>query len=209
MKSALIWGAGGAIGGAIAERLRQDGWQVLAAGRQLEKMERLGELVFEVELGDPFSVQAAVTAMSQQASEVDLWVYAAGDIASQKVAEQSPADWKRLLDANLNGAFLATHYSYPLLAEKCHLFYLGALSERMRLPGLAAYAAAKAGLEALAEVVRKESRRKVSVVRPGAVDTPFWGKVPFRLPAHPLSQGEVASQILQAYQDGHSGNLDL
>lgn len=209
MKSALIWGAGGAIGGAIAERLRQDGWQVLAAGRQLEKMERLGELVFEVELGDPFSVQAAVTAMSQQASEVDLWVYAAGDIVSQKVAEQSPADWKRLLDANLNGAFLATHYSYPLLAEKCHLFYLGALSERMRLPGLAAYAAAKAGLEALAEVVRKESRRKVSVVRPGAVDTPFWGKVPFRLPAHPLSQGEVASQILQAYQDGHSGNLDL
>lgn len=209
MKSALIWGAGGAIGGAIAERLRQDGWQVLAAGRQLEKMERLGELVFEVELGDPFSVQAAVTAMSQQASEVDLWVYAAGDIVSQKVAEQSPADWKRLLDANLNGAFLATHYSYPLLAEKCHLFYLGALSERMRLPGLAAYAAAKAGLEALAEVVRKESRRKVSVVRPGAVDTPFWGKVPFRLPAHPLSPGEVASQILQAYQDGHSGNLDL
>lgn len=209
MKSALIWGAGGAIGGAIAERLRQDGWQVLAAGRQLEKMEHLGEQVCEVELGDPFSVQAAVTAMSQQASEVDLWVYAAGDIASQKVAEQSPADWKRLLDANLNGAFLATHYSYPLLAEKCHLFYLGALSERMRLPGLAAYAAAKAGLEALAEVVRKESRRKVSVVRPGAVDTPFWGKVPFRLSAHPLSPGEVASQILQAYQDGHSGNLDL
>lgn len=209
MKSALIWGAGGAIGGAIAERLRQDGWQVLAAGRQLEKMEHLGEQVCEVELGDPFSVQAAVTAMSQQASEVDLWVYAAGDIVSQKVAEQSPADWKRLLDANLNGAFLATHYSYPLLAEKCHLFYLGALSERMRLPGLAAYAAAKAGLEALAEVVRKESRRKVSVVRPGAVDTPFWGKVPFRLPAHPLSPGEVASQILQAYQDGHSGNLDL
>lgn len=209
MKSVLIWGAGGAIGGAIAERLRQDGWQVLAAGRRMESLEHLGEQVCEVELGDPFSVQAAVTAMSQQASEVDLWVYAAGDIASQKVAEQSPADWKRLLDANLNGAFLATHYSYPLLAEKCHLFYLGALSERMRLPGLAAYAAAKAGLEALAEVVRKESRRKVSVVRPGAVDTPFWGKVPFRLSAHPLSPGEVASQILQAYQDGHSGNLDL
>lgn len=209
MKTALIWGAGGAIGGAIAARLQQDGWQILATGRRAESLEQLGEHVFEVELGDPFSVQAAVTAISQQASEVDLWVYAAGDIASQKVAEQSPAAWKRLLDANLNGAFLATHYSYPLLAEKCHLFYLGALSERMRLPGLAAYAAAKAGLEALAEVVRKESRRKVSVVRPSAVDTPFWGKVPFRLPAHPLSPIDVAGQILEAYQSGHQGMLDL
>jgi NAD(P)-dependent dehydrogenase (short-subunit alcohol dehydrogenase family) len=209
MKNALVWGAGGAIGAAIAARLQQDGWQVLAAGRRLESLERLGESVFEVDLGDPYSVQAAVTAISQQASEVDLWVYAAGDIASQKVADLSPAAWKRLLDANLNGAFLATHYSWPLLSDAAHLFYLGALSERMRLPGLAAYAAAKAGLEALAEVVRKESRRKVTIVRPGAVDTPFWGKVPFRLPAHPLSPQQVAERIVQAYQEGHSGNLDL
>ena len=138
-----------------------------------------------MELGDAFSVQSAVTAISQAVSEVDLWVYAAGDIASLRVGDMQPSDWQRLMDANLGGAFLATHYSLPLLAEQAHLFYIGAVSERMRLPGLAAYAAAKAGLEAMAEVVRKESRRKVTVVRPGAVDTPFWSKVPFKLPVPP------------------------
>ena len=208
-KTALIWGAGGAIGRAIAHRLSSDGWQVLAAGRHTDNLSDPIEHLYEVELGDPFSVQSAVTAMSQEASEVDLWVYAAGDIASLRISEMQPLDWQRILDANLGGAYLATHYSLPLLAEQAHLIYIGAVSERMRLPGLAAYAAAKAGLEALAEVVRKESRRKVSVVRPGAVDTPFWNKVPFKLPAHPLSPEQLAESILQAYTAGQQGILDF
>ena len=139
----------------------------------------------------------------------DLWVYAAGDIASLRVNEISPFDWQRIIQANLTGAFLATHYSWPLLSEQAHLFYLGAVSERMRLPGLSAYAASKAGLEAFADVVRKESRRKVTVVRPGAVDTPFWRKVPFKLPAHHLKPEQVAARIIQAYTEGHQGQLDI
>ena len=79
----------------------------------------------------------------------------------------------------------------------------------MRLPGLSAYAAAKAGLEAFADVVRKESRRKVTVVCPGAADTPFWSKVPFRLPPHHLKPDQVAAQIIQAYAEGHQGQLDI
>ena len=71
-------------------------------------------------------------------------------------------------------AFLATHFSMPLLAQNAHLVYLGAVSERLRLPGLSAYAAAKAGLEAYAEALKKEERkRRITVVRPGAVATPF------------------------------------
>jgi len=209
MKTALIWGAGGAIGQAIARQLAREDWQVLAAGRQLEAYHNLTQYRYEVELSDLFSVQSAVTAISQEVSQVDLWVYAAGDITSQRVTEMHPSDWGRILQANLSGAFLATHFSWPLLSDQAHLFYLGALSERMRLPGLSAYAAAKAGLEAFAVVVRKESRRKVTVVRPAAVDTPFWGKVPFRLPPHHLTPDQVAERILQAYADGVQGQLDI
>ncbi len=209
MKTALIWGATGGIGQATARYLSSEGWRVLAAGRHTGSLSSQPEHLFEVELGDAFSVQSAVTAISQAVSEVDLWVYAAGDIASLRVGEMQPHDWQRLMDANLGGAFLATHYSLPLLAEQAHLFYIGAVSERMRLPGLAAYAAAKAGLEAMAEVVRKESRRKVTVVRPGAVDTPFWSKVPFKLPSHHLAPEQVAARILQAYNEEQQGILDI
>ncbi len=209
MRTALIWGAGGGIGTAIASLLAKDNWHILAAGRRLESLAGLTSSIHDVDVGDAFSVQAAVSSISQQASEVDLWVYAAGDIASLKVNEMNPIEWQRILQANLGGAYLATHYSWPLLSEQAHLFYLGAVSERLRLPGLAAYAAAKAGLEAFAETVRKESRRKVTVVRPAAVDTDFWQKAPFRLPPHHLKPGEVAARILQAYEKREQGLLDL
>jgi NAD(P)-dependent dehydrogenase (short-subunit alcohol dehydrogenase family) len=208
-KNALIWGADGGIGQAVARNLLEQGWQVVTVGRHIERMEALGGVVIEAEISDTFSVQTAVAAISQEVDEIDLWVYAIGDITSAPVSQMTLNNWRRILDANLNGAFLATHYSLPLLAQEAHLFYLGAISERMRLPGLSAYAAAKAGIEAFAEVVRKETRKRVSVVRPAAVDTPLWAKSPFKLPTHHLSPQDVAARILQAYQSGEKGNLDL
>lgn len=208
-KNALIWGADGGIGQAVARNLLVQGWQVVTVGRHTERLEELGGVAVEAEISDPFAVQTAVAAISQEVDEVDLWVYTIGDITSAPVSQMALNDWRRILDANLNGAFLATHYSLPLLAADAHLFYLGAISERMRLPGLSAYAAAKAGIEAFAEVVRKETRKRVSVVRPAAVDTPLWAKSPFKLPAHHLTPQDVAARILQAYQSGEKGNLDL
>lgn len=208
-KNALIWGADGGIGQGLARYLLEDGWRVVTVGRHTERLEGLGSVVIEAEISDPFSVQTAVTAISQEVVDVDLWTYAIGDISAAPVSQMALNDWRRILDANLNGAFLATQYSLPLLAQEAHLFYLGAISERMRLPGLSAYAAAKAGIEAFAEVVRKETRKRVSVVRPAAVDTPLWAKSPFKLPTHHLSPQDVAARILQAYQAGEKGNLDL
>jgi len=145
-----------------------------------------------------------------EAEQIDLWIYTAGDIISSKVEEMTPAVWQRILDANLTGAFLAAHYSLPLLAPEAHLFFLGAVSERMQMPGLAAYAAAKAGLEAFGEAFRKEARkRKVTVVRPGAVNTALWQKVPFKMPGNAMSPQAVAQAILAAYADGHKGTLEL
>jgi NAD(P)-dependent dehydrogenase (short-subunit alcohol dehydrogenase family) len=209
MENALIWGADGGIGQAVARLLIDQGWKVVLAGRHVERLEGLGGVVVEAEVGDPFSIQTALAAVSQEVDEIQLWVYAVGDIASLPVQRMAPPDWRRILDANLTGAFLATQYSSPLLAQQAHLFYLGAVHERLRQPGLSAYAAAKAGLEAFADVVRKEIRRRVTVVRPSAVDTPLWRKTPFKLPPRPLSPAEVAARIWQAYQEGTEGNLDL
>src|SRR5690606_21453919 len=106
---------------------------------------------FHVDLGDAFSVQRATQAAAFEVTAIDVWVYAAGDIAAAPVEDMVPEVWNRILSANLTGAYLAAHYSLPLLAPEAHLFFIGAISERLRLPGLSAYSAAKAGLEALAE----------------------------------------------------------
>lgn len=210
MQTAMIWGAGGGIGQALVEKLVANEWEVVAVARQPAGLAGLTPHVIEADISVPYEVELAVTAASQIVTEVDLWVYAAGDISSVKVADMSPDAWQRILDANLTGAFLATHYSLPLLAAKAHLFFLGAVSERLRLPGLAAYAAAKSALEAFAETLGKEQRRQsVTVVRPGAVVTSLWDKVPMRLPENALSPEAAAEHILDAYNEGKRGRLDL
>jgi NAD(P)-dependent dehydrogenase (short-subunit alcohol dehydrogenase family) len=209
-KTALVWGATGGIGRAITQRLTADGWQVVAFSRHPDELDGIAAYALEADVADPFSVQRAVTAASQEAGEASLFVYAAGDIISEPAGNMTPAMWRRILDANLSGAFLAVHHSLPLLTADAPLVFLGAVSERLRLPGLSAYVAAKAGLEAFAEVLRKEERkRRVILVRPGAVNTAFWQKVPFRMPANALSPEGVAQKVVAAVESGREGTLDL
>ena len=209
-KTALVWGATGGIGRAITQRLTADGWQVVAFSHHPDELDGIAAHPLEADAADPFSVQRAVTAASQEAGEASLFVYAAGDITSQPAGKMTPEAWRRILDANLSGAFLAVHYSLPLLTADAPLVFLGAISERLRLPGLSAYVAAKAGLEAFAEVLRKEERKhRVILVRPGAVNTAFWQKVPFRMPANALSPEEVAEKVVTAVENGREGTLDL
>jgi len=210
MKNALVWGASGGIGQALVSALTEQGWTVVAVARNSGALTDLTPHAFDADVASAYAVEAAVRAIGEVVDEVALSIYAAGDIAPAKVAEMSPVDWQRTLDANLTGAFLTTHFSLPLLAPDAHLFYVGAVNERLRLPGFAAYGAAKAGLEAFGDALRKEQRqRKVTVVRPGAVDTPFWEKVPLRLPANAIAPATIAAQILNAYTEGTTGQLDL
>jgi len=210
MSTALIWGASGGIGRALVEQLRAENWTVAAVSRHPDDLAALTPHRYTADVADEFAVRQAVFMVAQELPEIDLWVYAAGDIAPGKVAELDAAAWRRILDANLTGAYLTTHHSAPILAEQAHLVYLGAYSEKLRLPGLSAYAAAKAGLDAFtAALAKEERRRRVTLVRPGAVDTPLWSKMPVRMPRSAALPAAVAAQILAAYTSGHSGLLDL
>ena len=210
MQTAMVWGAAGGIGRAITTALVENRFTVVAVTRQSAGLDAVTPHVIEADVSDPFSVQQAVLLAAQRVSAVDLWIYAAGDIASATVEDMELATWERILSANLTGAYLAVHHSLPLLAEDAHLVFLGAVSERLRLPGLSAYASAKAGLEAFAEALRKEQRkRRVTVVRPGAVHTSLWEKVSLNLPGHAASPQDVARRILEAHASGHKGVLDI
>lgn len=212
MKNALLWGASGGIGRALTRHLTQAGWTVFAVSHHTTAPEvaALTPHTYEADVTDTHAVQAVVQAVAMEAGQVQLFIYAVGDITSRPVADMAYADWQRMLNANLTGPFLTVQAALPALAPDAHLVLLGAVSERLRLPGLSAYAAAKAGLEAFAEALRKELRgRKVTLVRPGAVDTPFWERVPFSKPKHIATPEKLAEKILEAYTAGHSGQLDL
>ena len=210
MKNAIIWGAAGGIGTALLSELKVAGWTAIAVARETREIDSLADHALEADFADPVSIEQTVYSISQKVESFDLWCYAAGDILSSKVSEMAPEDWDRIISANLSGAYAAIHYSLPLLSEEAHIVLLGAVSERLRLPGLSAYAAAKAGLEAFADSLSKEQRKKrITIVRPGVVATPLWEKVPLRMPADAAPPGKIARKILEAYESGHKGQLDL
>jgi NAD(P)-dependent dehydrogenase (short-subunit alcohol dehydrogenase family) len=209
-KTAMIWGASGGIGRALLQQLTADQWTVAAISRKPEETAEFTPYSFAANVTNDHSVQQAILETNAEVGEIKLWIYAAGDISSSPIGQMKPDTWSRIINANLSGAYLTTYRSLPLLAPDAHLFYLGAVSERLRLPGLSAYVAAKAGLEAFVETLRKEERKKrITIVRPGAVATPFWEKVPLRLPKDAASPEKVAARIIAAYQEGYVGSLDL
>mgnify|MGYP001264623173 CR=1 FL=1 len=210
MKRAMVWGAGGGIGSALVDQLSRAGWKTVSVVRDPRKVTDLTSNVIVADVGDLESVRRAVLGAAESFNEVDLWIYAVGDILSARVGELMPEEWERILDANLTGAYLTAHLSLPLLTEDAHLVFLGAVSERLRLPGLAAYASAKAGLEAFTDALRKEQRgRRVTLVRPKAVATRLWEKVPFAVPHGALSPQDLAERVLLAHEEGYSGVLNV
>ncbi|MCA9954803.1 MAG: SDR family NAD(P)-dependent oxidoreductase [Ardenticatenaceae bacterium] len=209
-KIAMIWGVSGGIGRAVAQELQANGWTVIGIGRHPEDAAHNCNYLFTADVAREYDVQTAVHAASFEVDQINLWIYAAGDIKTTAVVDFDLASWQRILDANLTGPFLTTKHSLPLLADDAHLVYLGAVSERLKLPKFSAYVAAKAGLEAFVGSLQKELRgKKITLVRPGAVATSFWDKLPIRLPKDAAPPEKVAKRILAAYDTGHSGQLDL
>lgn len=209
-KSIFIAGASGGIGKALAKLAYNHGFDVIAAARDTSSLQDLGYQLVEADFSKPMDIRQMALEAAQLTSTIDLWAYTAGDILTASSWQTDAWDWQRIFDANLNGAQKVFQACLPLLADDAHLFFIGAYIDRLVLPGLGAYAASKAALGAYTAVLEKELLgRKVTLVRAAAVNTLFWEKVPFRIPANALTPEAVAEQMLAAYEQGSSGLLDL
>ena len=92
MNNAMVWGASGGIGKALVQHLVVAGWQTVAVSRNTAGLDALTPHVIQADPTDAFTVQQAVMQTAQILGEVDLWIYAAGDIASTKVGDMAEAD---------------------------------------------------------------------------------------------------------------------
>jgi NADP-dependent 3-hydroxy acid dehydrogenase YdfG len=210
MPDALIWGASGGIGSALATLLKVRGWRVFAAARDERKIPAGMDESYSFNAADPYTFDAVSMSVAQASDGLDLAVYAAGGLIAQTMDSLEARAWRDVMDANLNGVWLAAKASAHTLREGGHFMVLGAHVDKITLPRFGAYAAAKAGLEPILAILAKEHRKlKFTLVRPGAVDTPFWANVPFKLPAGAAQPSAVAEAILAHYEDGGAGTLDV
>lgn len=210
MPAAFIWGASGGIGTALTRLLKSEGWSVFAAGRTEHKLPQEADLRLEFEASNVFSFQQAAYTVAQETSALDLVIYAAGGMQAATLDEIEPETFQRVLDANLIGVQRAAAVSLPMLRDGGAFMVIGAYVDKISLPKFGAYAVAKAGLEPMLAVLRKEHRKqRFCLIRPGAVDTPFWQNVPFSLPKGAASAASVAEAILAHYHTQTAGDLNL
>ena len=190
---ALVTGAGSGIGAATARLLAAHGATVFCtdfeppaipdSGKADPAGARLIGLGLDVRHeADWEDVLAGIT---QRAGRLDILVHSAGISGASPLAETSMDEWRRILDTNLDGAFLAVRHGIRVMRDSGGAIVLiGSASGIRPSAGAAAYSTSKAAVGMLARAAAIECREngysiRVNVVSPAGVRTPLWTTMPF------------------------------
>ena len=174
-KVAVITGARGGLGSALAEAFDASGWQVVATSREpRETSSRI--LPIRLDVTRPDQVQEAIGAVLEKFGRLDLLVNNAGVTADAACGQLSDEDWQRVLDVNLRGAFLCCRAAArPMMRQRDgHIINISSFGARSGPRGQSNYAAAKAGLIGLTQSLARElgSRNvRVNAILPGVLPT--------------------------------------
>ena len=188
-KVAIVTGASSGIGRATARLLADEGAKVVAAGRSQHKLDTL---MAEIDAtgGSAVALAGDIKEASFAKALVDLAIEAFGglDIAVNNagiLGEMGPATevslegWRDTLDTNLTSAFLGAKHQIPAMIARgggSLVFTSSFVGHTVGMPGMAAYAASKAGMIGLTKVLAAEFGAqgiRVNAILPGGTDTPM------------------------------------
>ncbi len=226
VRTAVVTGASSGIGAATALRLAEDGWQVVAAARRLD---RLAELASRSAAIRPAALDVtdsrSVEQLADAAPECDLLVANAGGAFDlSPLTEASPQDWARMYDVNVLGIVRTVQALLPALqaAPAGHVVMTGSTAGEWVYEGGGGYVAAKHAVRVLRETLRMEAVAaglRVSEIAPGMVQTEEFSLVRFAGDAEraaavyagvdPLTADDVADAVGWVASRPAHVNIDL
>jgi short-subunit dehydrogenase len=215
-RTALLTGATGGIGHAIARALHRRGVQLILTGRRTDVLEplaqELGARSLAVDLEQPAEVQRLLS----EAGHVDLLVANAAVPGSGPLLEYSDEQIDRALQVNLRAPMiLARHLAESMLAQEWgHLVFISSLAGKTATAGSSVYSATKFGLRGFGQGLRSDFHGTgvgVSVVFPGFIrDAGMFAESGVELPGYvgTSTPEQVADGVVVAIEHDR-GELDV
>jgi 3-oxoacyl-[acyl-carrier protein] reductase len=188
-KPALVTGASGGIGAAIARTLHAQGAVVALSGTRRDALDslaaELGERAFvcPADLRDAVGTDALVEAAEQAVGPLAILVNNAGMTRDMLALRMRDEDWQEVIDIDLSAPFrLARAALRGMLRRRAgRIISISSIVGATGNAGQANYAAAKAGLVGMSKALAQEVASRgitVNVVAPGFIATPMTDKLP-------------------------------
>ncbi|WP_295135850.1 3-oxoacyl-[acyl-carrier-protein] reductase [uncultured Reyranella sp.] len=184
-KAALVTGASGGIGGAIARALHKQGATVTLSGTRAEALEQLkaslGERahVVAAKMDDPADIdRLAKEAEAAMGGKLDILVNNAGITRDNISMRMKDEEWEKVLQVNLTGTFRLTRAAMRGMMKRRfgRVINITSIVGVTGNPGQANYAAAKAGLIGMSKSLAQELASRgitVNCLAPGFIATPM------------------------------------
>ena len=206
-KTALITGASGGIGGAVATALHGAGATVTLSGTREAPLRELADTLGErahvvtANLGEPEAVEALPKRAAEAMGSVDILVNNAGITRDNLFMRMSDEEWAQVIEVNLTSAFRLSRAVLRgmMKARWGRIVQITSVVGATGNPGQGNYAAAKAGLVGMSKSLAAEVASRgvtVNCIAPGFIETPMTDK---------LTEDQKA-RILQAIPAGRMGS---
>ena len=186
-KTALVTGATGGIGGAIARALHAQGAKVAISGTRREVLDTLaaelgGAAVLPCDLANKDSVEALVPDAEKALGQLDILVANAGITKDNLFIALKDEDWEQVLNVNLTSTFRLARAAVKGMMRRRFGRVIGITSVVgvTGNPGQANYTATKAGMIGMFKSIGKEYAKRgvtANCVAPGFIATPMTDKL--------------------------------
>lgn len=206
-KLAWITGASSGIGRAVALKLADQGWQVAASARSIEKLEALAAErpgvihAYPLDVTDGQAVKDTVRNIEHSLGPVDLALFSAGSYVRESARQFDAGKLAELVNLNVVGTGQGLEaIMAPMIARRSgRIAVVASVAGYFGLPGGGIYGATKAALITLCEALRPQLEREgvvLQVINPGFVDTPMTKTNDFPMPFL-IKEDEAAEAIVK------------